>query len=373
MEKPHNNRIKIAGILILALVLGGWGNQGHWKISYKSYLSFPVSTNLPAWWADSLASHASDADIRKAWDPDESPRHYIDIDNYPDFISQGEIHTSYDTNVSRYGYSFVLDQGILPWATLNTYDSLVLAFMQGNETKAIRFASDLGHYVADGHMPLHLTANYDGQLTGQDGIHSRFESTMINANINSINYAGSTVDYVQDKSAFVFEYIYQNYPFVDSVLIADSIARANAGGSVSNSVYKSSLWNLSKGFTTELFRLASLRIAALIYSARVDAGCLRSSSHLHWAGNKPCIHKVFPNPANDICNIEISLGPDDRLLFISLKSIDGRNFHLPYHATTNGGIETLVVDVESVGAGYYTIVIHTLKARVAVPLIIAKM
>jgi hypothetical protein len=29
---------------------------------------------------------------------------------------------------------------------------------------------DLGHYIADGHMPLHTSDNHDGQNTNQKGI-----------------------------------------------------------------------------------------------------------------------------------------------------------------------------------------------------------
>jgi hypothetical protein len=43
-------------------------------------------------WSDSLAAHGSDADYRKSSDPDEAPKHYIDIDNYPEFISNGISH-----------------------------------------------------------------------------------------------------------------------------------------------------------------------------------------------------------------------------------------------------------------------------------------
>jgi hypothetical protein len=31
-------------------------------------------------------------------------------------------------------------------------------------------AADLGHYIADAHMPLHTSDNHDGQLTDQKGI-----------------------------------------------------------------------------------------------------------------------------------------------------------------------------------------------------------
>jgi arylsulfatase A-like enzyme len=37
----------------------------------------------------------------------------------------------------------------------------------------------LGHYVGDAHVPLHAALNYDGQLTGQTGFHSRWESEMV--------------------------------------------------------------------------------------------------------------------------------------------------------------------------------------------------
>src|SRR5690606_18469221 len=37
----------------------------------------------------------------------------------------------------------------------------------------------LSHYVADAHVPLHAVLNYDGQLSGQRGFHSRWESQMV--------------------------------------------------------------------------------------------------------------------------------------------------------------------------------------------------
>lgn len=40
-------------------------------------------------------------------------------------------------------------------------------------------AGTLGHYVTDLSQPLHVTENYDGQLTEQKGIHSHFEDTLV--------------------------------------------------------------------------------------------------------------------------------------------------------------------------------------------------
>src|SRR5690625_6385588 len=45
-----------------------------------------------------------------------------------------------------------------------------------NEERIIRLCADIGNYVADAHVPLHTTVNYNGQLTGQTGLHAFWES-----------------------------------------------------------------------------------------------------------------------------------------------------------------------------------------------------
>jgi len=90
-------------------------------------------------WAVTLADHASDADDRKDIDPNEGPRHYIDIDNYPEFIATGKIPQTYDSVVALYGETFVNDQGVLPWATLTAYDSLVNCFLRRDWQKSSPF------------------------------------------------------------------------------------------------------------------------------------------------------------------------------------------------------------------------------------------
>ncbi|HEY9113754.1 MAG TPA: hypothetical protein VIN10_03585, partial [Bacteroidales bacterium] len=166
-----NRLFKIIFTLTLPLVLISWGYQGHHKISEESKQSFHEEMTQFLAWANVLAEHASDADDRKDIDPNEGPRHYIDIDNYPVFLEKGRIPQTYDSVIDIYGEDFVIEQGILPWATKTTYDSIVSCFMRRDWDKAGLFAADLGHYVADGHMPLHITMNYNGQHTGNTGIH----------------------------------------------------------------------------------------------------------------------------------------------------------------------------------------------------------
>lgn len=268
---------KHIGAAAILLLFGGWGSVGHKIINQKTTQGFPFSMSYFTTWSTDLGNHASDADNRKNSDPNESPRHFIDIDSYAEFVQNGSINQDYDYNVNLHGSTFVIDQGTLPWTILRTVDSLKLAFQQGNWNKAMLKAADLGHYVGDGHMPMHITTNYDGQLTGQKGVHSRYESTMIGNNQTSLVYSIDSAEYVANKSQYVFDFIYSNYKYVDSVLKADSISKALAGSY--NTTYYTNLWSLTGTFTRDiLFRKASKRLSDLIYTAWVDAGSPNSTN-----------------------------------------------------------------------------------------------
>jgi hypothetical protein len=265
------SKLLLAAITICSTLFLGWGNVGHRIINKQTILSVTPAISFWGNWSDSLAAHGSDADNRKNIDPTEAPKHYIDIDNYPEFVANGYITSNFDSLVLLHGNTFVMDQGILPWAIINTFDSLQMAFQNNQFNKAMLLAADLGHYVGDMHMPLHITKNYNGQLTGQTGVHSRYESTMIGNYSAQIIYSGGSLVYINNVSDFIFNTLYANYIYVDSVLRCDSLAKAFAG-STSSALYYSKLWELSKGFTTELFKSASHKLTCLIYTAWLNAG-----------------------------------------------------------------------------------------------------
>lgn len=278
----------------------GWGSVGHSLINRNATLHFPVQMNAYKSWAEYLALHASDADYRKGSDPNEGNKHFIDIDNYTEFINNNFPH-SIDTLIGRYGWNYVWQQGILPWATKNTFDSLTLAFQQNNWEKAKLFAADLGHYVADGHQPLHITRNYDGQYTNQRGIHSRYETQMINRYQGELIFTVDTVIYVQNPLDFIFDYLFETYSFLDDLLTADSIAKSTVGNDNSE-LYYSTLWNLSKNFTSYLFQKASLRLSSLIYTAWVNGGNpalpQTLAEELSLIPTKFILYQNYPNPFN---------------------------------------------------------------------------
>lgn len=361
----HKNRFfKLFSLLALSFALMSWGYTGHYKINNSASLSFTLEMEQFIAWATILAEHASDADERKEIDPDEGPRHYIDIDNYPEFIAEGRIPRTYDSVVTLHGESFVIDQGILPWATLTTYDSLVNCFLRYDWAKAVLFASDLGHYVADAHMPLHITRNYNGQYTGNNGIHSRYESAMINTYIGQINYPGDDISFITDVNGYVFNYLYSNYIYVDSVLAADDYAQGVAGNT-SSFEYKQALWEKSMSFTVPLFSRASHALAEMIYSAWVEAGKpLISASGVFdpvLPGNN--IHlQISPNPFKEQAQIRYIL-PENSEVFLKVINVYGKVVETLVDSNQSMGIHEITWNKSSLREGIYFLSLEAGKVK----------
>ncbi len=309
-------KFTVISFILISFFFSGWGKVGHNIINTNTVLCFPPELNEFVSWSSVLAQHASDADYRKSDDPAESPKHYIDIEDYPEFNSTGRIIQDYDSVTAKYGSSRVIGIGILPWAIINTFDSLKAQFKRRDWSKAQLTAADLGHYIADSHMPLHITKNYNGQLSGQYGIHSRYETSMIGKYQNLIQYSGNTAVYVSNVSGFVFSYIYGNYSYVDSVLNSDKAAASFAGNTSSDAYYQK-LWELTGGFTIHLFSEASYRLACLIYTAWVDAGSPSMSvSSLNDVKGSPkdfVLYQNYPNPFNPSTVIKYRLPESGRV------------------------------------------------------------
>src|SRR5262245_5321704 len=133
-----------------------------------------------------IVEHSIDPDLwRSAGWTDEGPRHFADLDAYgkPPFA---DLPREYDRAVQRWGRDMVDRNGTLPWRAQDVFGQLQRMFDRQRRSVGpytldnIKFYSAvLAHYTEDGHVPLHAVLNYDGQLTGQYGIHSRWETDLV--------------------------------------------------------------------------------------------------------------------------------------------------------------------------------------------------
>jgi hypothetical protein len=73
-------------------------------------------------------------------------------------------------------------------------------------------------------VPLHAVVNYDGQLTGQQGLHSRWESELFDRNRSRIKIAPVAIKPITNPRDFVFTTLLASNRAAANVLESDKSA-----------------------------------------------------------------------------------------------------------------------------------------------------
>jgi hypothetical protein len=111
------------------------------------------------------------------------------------------------------------EHGIVPYSLLQTFNRLTDAFRERNSRKILRFSADIGHYIADAHVPLHTTQNYNGQLTGQDGIHAFWESRLPELLADeTYDFWVGKAEFIEKPQDYFWNTVLESHELVDSVL-----------------------------------------------------------------------------------------------------------------------------------------------------------
>ena len=153
-----------------------WGFYAHRKINYFAvFLLPPEMMVLYKPHIDFLEEHAVDPDKRRYAIAEEGPRHFIDIDHYGSF-PYDSLPRKWNDAVARYSEDTLRAYGIVPWWLQIMLYRLTDAFKEKSQSKILKLSAEIGHYVADSHVPLHATTNHNGQYTDQKGIHGFWES-----------------------------------------------------------------------------------------------------------------------------------------------------------------------------------------------------
>ena len=160
--------MKKAFILLLCLFLYQacfcWGFYGHKKIN--QYAVFLLPPQMMVFYKPNIQfiiEHAVDPDMRRYAVAEEGPRHYIDIDHYGTF-PYDSLPRNWNDAVEKFGEDTLQKHGIVPWWVQVMQRRLTEAFKEKNGARILKLSAEIGHYLADAHVPLHASSNHNGNI-----------------------------------------------------------------------------------------------------------------------------------------------------------------------------------------------------------------
>jgi hypothetical protein len=197
-----------------------WGFFGHRTINRLAVFTLPESLlGFYKMNIEYITEHAIDPDKRRYSVPEETPRHFIDLDHFEQTPPIDTMPKYWKEAVQKYTEDTLNAYGIVPWYINTMRYRLTEAFKEKDVDKILHYSADIGHYIADAHVPLHASENYNGQLTGQVGIHGFWESRLPELFSDEYDYFVGRAYYVDDVLGFAWAATAGSFAAKDSVLL----------------------------------------------------------------------------------------------------------------------------------------------------------
>lgn len=269
--------------------LVSWGFLAHKTL--QQIAIYPLPSDLGLFFyanQDYLVQQSIRPDVRRRDDKTEDSKHYLDMDadvfgpNY-----RTEIPRDFKQAVAKYSLDSLRKEGLGPWEVNRVYGRLVHAFKNEMRDSVLFYAADLGHYVADAHVPLHTTKNHDGQLTNQKGMHVLWESLVPEAQLkNYALYQPQGATYIPKPQDFIFQILLESHAMLPAMFQAETEVRKALGEDKSFKMVERN-GRLLRYYTDEFIQAygdkmgpsipnrmiqSSQRVASFWYSAWKDAG-----------------------------------------------------------------------------------------------------
>jgi len=279
--------LRLGILLVLIVSCCSWGFLVHRTINQLAVYELPGEMQ-PYFYRNMeyLVKNAPRPDERRNQDSTEATKHFVDLEMF-EHAGDAPMPMRWEDAVARYGKDSLLEYGYVPYHIMSTKEKLTQAFRSLNSDSILFYAADLGHYIGDAHVPLHTTANYDGQLTNQKGMHSLWESMIPEMELEQYKLKSKhKAKYLKDPAAAIWKGVRQaaallpemfaqetavSKQFTDSTKYRVQIRRGKEVKSYSSGFAKAYSAALKKTINEQLLRSADM-IADFWYTAWVDAG-----------------------------------------------------------------------------------------------------
>jgi len=290
---------KASVVVVVALIAcaapppaAAWGTAAHRHIMARAIDLLPVELKpFFLQHRDELVMRVIDPDLFRVLGWEEDPNHFVnfgakELGEYP----FKELPREYGAAIEKFGMATLRRNGLLPWRQQEEFGNLRRAF-EGftRETygpgNAVLFAAVMSHYVQDAHQPLHASVNYDGQMTGNNGIHARFETALFERFQSRLTIRPAPPTPTLNSRDAAFDALLSSYKLVDPILKADEAARQ--GKETYDDEYFERLFTTVRPILEQRLGEAITATAGLIMGAWQQAG-------------KPVLKPAGPRPPQKI-------------------------------------------------------------------------
>jgi hypothetical protein len=263
-----------------------WGFFAHKRINRLAVFALPPEM-MPFFKTHIvyLTENAVNPDKRRYAVEGEAERHYIDLDIYGDSAWYKVPHRWEDA-VKKYTEDTLKAYGIVPWHIIVMKYRLTAAMKKLEGKRILSLAADIGHYIGDANVPLHTTENYNGQKTGQYGIHGFWESRLPELFSDNYDFFVGKAEYESDIQKRAWDAVWHANIALDSVFgyekelsvqfTEDKKYSFEQRGNVTTRVYS---YEFSKAYHDKLAGQVERRMRATVkmvadiwYTCWVDAG-----------------------------------------------------------------------------------------------------
>lgn len=275
--------VAVTILLFVPVTLQGWGVDVHRQITRRAIDNLPSDLRpfyLPH--REFIVEHSVDPDMWRIVNlrgalGDEDPNHFLDLDGLDDVRPFSNVPREWATYLEKYGAERANRMGRLPWRVEEVYNLLVARFRDIGKGTA-PYAADnaryltavLAHYVEDAHVPFHAVLNYDGQLTNQRGIHSRFETETVLRNARAWKLTPVKVRPIGNIRDYIFETLISGETLVATILEADRTA--TTGREFFDDGYYKAFTNGVRPIVERRLSEAASGVVSVIVSAWTEAG-----------------------------------------------------------------------------------------------------
>jgi hypothetical protein len=228
----------VAAVLLAASLVptsaSAWGFTAHRYIMSRAIDLLPPDLK-PFFerYRDEIVIRVIDPDLWRNVGWEDEPNHYVnfgakEFGAYP-FT---DLPREYGAALEKFGAATLKRTGLLPWREAEEFGNLRRGFEGFARNAAyapgdvVLFAAVASHYMQDAHQPLHASNNYDGQLTGNNGIHSRFERDLIERFQSRLTVVPAPASPIRNIRDYAFDALRASYQLVDPILQADTEAIA---------------------------------------------------------------------------------------------------------------------------------------------------